>query len=164
MMIQAALIMTADYIANGILKLYGDQLPQLLPENITPFLKTKQDTDTAAQIYAQMCDWVRVNIAQFEQDAAYQQDIRGKCFGAYSEGVAYIYPSVFRDAVKSFGGVTKSFLKWLVAEDRLEVRDPRHGYQVQRRINGESASVIAMIVNRSDARIPDNEIPEEFKQ
>lgn len=160
----AALILTADYIANGILGVYGEELRQLLPEDIIPFLKTKQDTDTASQIYTQMCDWVRMNLGQFEQDLAYQPDIRGRCFGAYSDGIAYIYPSLFRETVKSFGGVAKSFLKWLAAEDLLEVRDPRHGYQIQRRIGGESASVIAMIVNRKDVQLPDSEIPKEFKR
>ena len=163
----AALILTADYIVNDTLQLYtgsGGRLRQLVPEDIIPYLKTKQDTDTAAQIYAQMCDWVRVNLAQFEQDNAYQQEIRGKCYGAYSDGIAYIYPSVFRETVKSFGGVARSFLKWLAANDLIEARDARHGYQMQKWINGESVSVIAMQVGKKRVdQVPDDEIPEVFK-
>lgn len=140
--LSGALLLTADAIITSIGIL--PKLRWLTPEDLRPYLKTKEDIDVNASVYKQICDWVIENLNSFEYNG--REVERGSCYGSYesNERTAYILPRRFDEAVSSFGGVPRSFLKWLRSRGLLRLRDGSRGFQYVARINGVSAGTVAL--------------------
>ena len=140
--LSGALILAADNIVTtlGIVP----KLRILSASDLAQFLKTDDEIETNLSVYAQMCDWVIENLNSFEYNG--REVERGSCYGIYetTDRTAYIIPRRFDEAVSGFGGVPKSFCKWLRDKGLLALRPGTRGFQYIVRVNGVSAGTIAM--------------------
>ena len=140
--LSGAMLLAADAVVR-----FTEILPHEQPlraADLMQYLKTNEDIEINRAVYAQLCDWVIENMNMFDFNGGEVE--RGACFGRYegAERTAYIIPRKFEEVVSGFGGVPKSFLKWLKENDLLMLRPGARGYQYVAWVNGVSAGTIAV--------------------
>lgn len=147
--LSGALILTADNIVThlGIVP----KLRMLQPADLAQYLKTDEDIEINRALYTQMCDWVIGNMNGFRDDRVDDHPPR-EIFGKYDwkKNVAYILPTKFDSVVESFGGVPRSFKKWLLGRDLILVRPGTRGTHFVTRVVDRAIGTVAI-------RLPDRE-------
>ena len=155
--LSGALILTADSIVR-----FADILPherQLQPADLAQYLKTNEDIEINRSLWAQLRDWIVGNLGSFMNDDVTVDRMPREIYGRYDskENIAYILPKIFAEAVESFGGVPRSFLKWMRDEGNLMVRPVSMGFQFVQRVVDKPVGTIAV-------RLPILEAEEVFRE
>lgn len=153
--LSGALLLTADNIVTtlGIVP----KLRCLKAADLMPYLKTDEDIEINRALYAQMCDWVVGNMNGFLRDDRHDDHPPREIFGKYDwkKNIAYILPSRFDAVVESFGGVSRSFKKWLLEKGLIIVRPGTRGTHFVTRVIDRAVSTVAI-------RLPDREAEAVF--
>ncbi len=114
----AAIILTADtLVAKWIFK---DSV-KLTPEDIIPFLKSKDDIDQALQIHKKLYDWIIAHPFYFDpknKGTRYGQRVVRRNTG--KKGIAFI-PDMLEKALRQVGGNLASYLIWAKNRGYLEI-------------------------------------------
>ena len=141
----ASIILAADYMAD--LYVFNDG-NCLTPNDILPYLVTKESADTNGRAYEWLCDWIAVNTHKFtpSEDDLYASD----CFGCFDRDKddlpirAYIVKSVFDRIMQENGFNPASFLSWAAKNEKIE-RSKNHYTKLKRiTTKGNPARCVAL--------------------
>lgn len=132
----AALIILADRLAYkwvySILEDgHGSITQPLTVQDLTEFLKTKQEVSVGVRGYEYIMGWLGMNSARFKRD---DEPVIGDCYGCIENGYACIVRSKFNDVVEEAGISGMALLKYLKAEGLILVR--ARAMTRPKRING----------------------------
>lgn len=118
----ASIILAADYMAD--LYVFNDG-NCLTPNDILPFLVTKESADTNIRAYEWLCDWIAVNANKFNpvvNEDTYMSDCWG-CFERDKDDMptkCFIIKSVFDRNMQENGFNPASFLSWAAKNGKIE--------------------------------------------
>ena len=129
----AALILTADYLADKLIFKTGNVLT---PAKIVDFLKSKSEVSAGHRGYDYLCDWVALNTAKFSVDG------NGETFGVIEGDLAYINRTAFRKACTDGGYNETAVLSWLKSKGLIETRG--RAMTKSKRIRGVRVECVAM--------------------
>ena len=115
--LSASLLLAADAMAE---MLVFDDGKMLTPDDIKPFLVTKEQADTNARAYEFLCDFIACNPARFKKNS--YGDYAGECWGKIEEeqGRAYIIKNKFNNIMEDAGFNPSSFLSWADRKGLIE--------------------------------------------
>ena len=134
----AAAILTADILATHWI--FGDDGQELTAEEIRSFLASREAVSAGKRAYDWLCDWVAANENKFRHD---EHLPAGEVYGMIEDGIAYINPSVFRNALSEAGfspSATQSYLR----ANRLIVTSKPNEYTKPKRIGSSSRRYICL--------------------
>lgn len=153
--LSGALILTADNIVTSIGIV--PKLRMLQPADLAQYLKTDEDIEINNSLWQQLCDWITGNMSAFMRDDTESDRPPREIFGRYDheKNIAFILPSRFDSAVESFGGVPKSFKKWMLSRGHLLTRKGTRGFTFVTRVIDRPVGTIAVA-------LPDREAEEIF--
>jgi len=129
----AALILTADYLADKLIFRTGNVLT---PAKIMDFLKSKSEVSAGLRGYDYLCDWVAMNTSKFSVDCT------GETFGVIECDTAYINRTAFRKACTDGGYNESAVLSWLKAKGLIQTRG--RALTKCKRINGVAVECVVM--------------------
>lgn len=144
----AALILTADYLADKLIFKTGNVLT---PEKITEFLKSRTEVSAGLRGYAYLCDWVALNTSKFEANCP------GETFGVIEEDTAYINRTAFRRACADGGYNEQAVLSWLKSKHLIETRG--RAMTKSKRIGGVRVECVVMQLPAGE---PEEHLPDEL--
>ena len=131
--LSAAIILTADFVASGMILGTKDYLTI---EEISQFLLTEKLVSAGERGYQYVCDWVSQNRNKFADEAP------GEIYGTIFAGVAYIIRSVFSKAVSDQGFDEKALLSWLRTNKLIRTRP--QSYTITKRFGGIVSQCVAL--------------------
>lgn len=103
----AAVILTADTVAT---QLFFKDGMELTAKDIRDFLASKEAVSAGHRAYDWLCDWVAANVNHFGKE---QEPAQGECYGFLESDMAYIIPSVLKNALQEDGFSERAVLSYL---------------------------------------------------
>lgn len=132
--LSAAIILTADFVASGLI--FGTK-DYLTIDDISQFLLTEKAASAGERGYQYICDWVSLNVNKFSTENEV-----GEIYGYISDGVAYIIRAAFNKAVGDQGFDERALLSWLRKNELIIYRDKNN--TVVKRFRGNPTTLIAL--------------------
>lgn len=146
----AAMILTADRLADVFVFQTGDVLSV---EDITEFLKNKQDVEIGQRGYDYLCDWVTMNEVKFEDNAT---ERFGKIDGSYT----YIIRTVYNREMENAGFDGKAVLAWMDSQHLIKRSSDGKHLSVTSRIGEKAGPVRCIVVKTTSDKLSDDELAE----
>ena len=139
----AAVLMTADYLLCGWF--FQDTLP-LTPEDLEPFLASREAVSAGQRGYRYLCEWVAQNAVRFLRWPA-ENDARGvEVAGVLAGEEVFLIRSVFQRVTEEGGFSPQALLSWLKQTGRIRTRGRNR--TVGKRINGVLTECVCMQLPR----------------
>ena len=161
--LSASLLLAADAMAE---MLVFDDGKILTPDDIKPFLVTKEQADTNARAYEFLCDFVACNPARFQKNT--YGDYSGECWGKIEEdqGKAYIIKSKFNNIMEDAGFNPSSFLSWADRKGLMERQGGKRSKVTC--LNGAKTRCVVLdimgIGEENSSVVMDSEVLGQFEQ
>lgn len=161
--LSASLLLAADAMAE---MLVFDDGKMLTPDDIKPFLVTKEQADTNARAYEFLCDFIACNPARFQKNT--YGDYSGECWGKIEEeqGKAYIIKSKFNTIMEDAGFNSSSFLSWADRKGLIERQGGKRSKVTC--LNGAKTRCVVLDImgmgDENSSLVMDSEVLGQFEQ
>ena len=140
-----AIILTADFLAGEWV--FDTEEDALTPDEIEPFLASRETVSAGRRAYDWLCDWIATNAYHFQTE---NSSANGDIYGELTNGIAYIIRSVFDKAVRNAGFDPVATLDYLRTNQFLITRGDNRGYSRSKRFGQTTPQCICVRINNTD--------------